>query len=98
MYYDALGGVEQGAQMAKSIDGSAIVKALHGATINTCRGKRTFRECSNQLDVPSYVGEVWDSPNYPFPIYNPDTMVVVEGRDVWTPTCEAVEKVKKIRA
>jgi branched-chain amino acid transport system substrate-binding protein len=98
MYYDALGGLEQGAQMAKSIETGAIVKALHGATINTCRGKRAFRECSNQLEVPSYVGEVWDSPDYPFPIYKPETMVVVEAKDVWTPTCEAVEKSKKKRA
>ena len=98
MYYDALGGWNRARRWRRAIETEAIVKALHGATINTCRGKRTFRECSNQLDVPSYVGEVWDSPNYPFPIYNPDTMVVVEGRDVWTPTCEAVEKVKKVRA
>ena len=75
-----------------------MVKALKGATLATCRGKRTMRDCSNQLDVPSYVGEVWDSPDYPFPIYNPKTMIVVEGHDVWTPTCEAVEKLKKKRA
>ena len=72
--------------------------ALKGATLDTCRGKRTMRDCSNQLDVPSYVGEVWDSPNYPFPIYKPDTMIVVEGHDVWTPTCEAVEKLLSVEA
>ena len=76
----------------------AIVKALKGATIDTCRGKRAFRDCSNQLEVPSYVGEVWDSPDYPFPIYKPDTMVLVEAKEVWTPTCEDVEKLKKKRA
>jgi len=98
MYYDALGGLEQGTKKAGSISTEAIVKALKGATIDTCRGKRAFRDCSNQLEVPSYVGEVWDSPDYPFPIYKPDTMVIVEAKEVWTPTCEEVEKLKKKRA
>ena len=98
MYYDALGGLEQGAKKAGSIETAAIMKALKGATIDTCRGKRTFRDCSNQLNVPSYVGEVWDSPDYPFPIYKPDTMIQVEGNEVWTQSCEEVEKLKKKRA
>ena len=98
MYYDALGGLEQGAKKAGSTSTEAIVKALKGATIDTCRGKRTFRDCSNQLNVPSYVGEVWDSPDYPFPIYKPDTMIQVEGNEVWTPTCQEVDKLKKKRA
>jgi len=98
MYYDALGGLVQGAAKAKSVATEGIVKALKGATIDTCRGKRTFRTCSNQLDVPSYVGEVWDSPDYPFPIYKPDTMILVEGHEVWTPTCAEVDKLKKKRA
>ena len=98
MHYDAIYGLEQAINKAKSIETEAVVKALKGATLNTCRGKRTFRDCSNQLDVPSYVGEVWDSPNYPFPIYKPDTMIVVESHDVWTPTCDEVEKLKKKRA
>ena len=98
MHYDAIYGLEQAINKAKSIDTEAVVKALKGATLDTCRGKRTMRDCSNQLDVPSYVGEVWDSPDYPFPIYKPDTMIVVEGHDVWTPTCEAVDKLKKKRA
>jgi branched-chain amino acid transport system substrate-binding protein len=98
MYYDALSGLEQAINKAKSIETEAVVKALKGATLDTCRGKRTIRSCSNQLDVPSYIGEVWDSPNYPFPIYKPETMLVVEGHDVWTPTCEDVDKKKKKRA
>ena len=98
MYYDALGGLAQGAAKAKSVATEGIVKALKGATIDTCRGKRTFRTCSNQLDVPSYVGEVWDSPDYPFPIYKPSSLVLVEGHEVWTPTCAEVDKLKKKRA
>ncbi len=98
MHYDAVYGLEQAINKARSIETEAVVKALKGATLDTCRGKRTMRDCSNQLDVPSYVGEVWDTPDFPFPIYKPDTMIVVEGHDVWTPTCEAVEKLKKKRA
>ena len=98
MHYDALGGLDQGAKKAGSTNTEAIVKALKGATIDTGRGKRTFRDCSNQLNVLSYVGEVWDSPDYPFPVYKPETMLVVQGNEVWTPTCEEVEKLKKKRA
>jgi branched-chain amino acid transport system substrate-binding protein len=83
MHYDAVYGLEQAINKAKSIETEAVVKALKGATLDTCRGKRTMRDCSNQLDVPSYVGEVWDTPDYPFPIYNPKTMIVVEGNTVW---------------
>jgi branched-chain amino acid transport system substrate-binding protein len=98
MHYDALNGLEQAAKKAGSVATEALLKALKGATLETSRGKRTFRDCSNQLDVPSYIGEVWDSPDYPFPIYKPETMIVVEGREVWTPSCAEVEKRRKKRA
>ncbi len=98
MHYDALNGLDQAAKKAGSIETAAIIRALKGATINTCRGKLAFRDCSNQLDAPSYVGEVWDSPDYPFPIYRPETMIVVPGNEVWTATCAEVEKLKRKRA
>ncbi len=98
MHYDALNGLDQATKKAGSIATETLVKALKGATLDTCRGKRTFRDCSNQLDAPSYIGEVWDSPDYPFPIYKPETMIVVEGREVWTPSCADVEKRRKKRA
>jgi hypothetical protein len=41
---------------------------------------------------------VWDSREYPFPIYKPDTMIVVRGSEVWTPSCAEIEKRKKKRA
>ena len=56
---------------------------LKGGTFDTCRGQRKFRKSTNQLDCPSYVGEVWDSPDHPFPIYDPKTMITVEGNTVW---------------
>jgi len=98
MHYDALNGLDQAAGKAGSIETEALLKALKAATINTCRGRLSFRDCSNQLDAPSYVGEVWDSPDYPFPIYKPETMVVVPGNEVWTPSCAEVEKRRKKRA
>jgi branched-chain amino acid transport system substrate-binding protein len=98
MHYDALNALDQTAKKAGSIETAALLKALKGATIDTCRGKLTFRDCSNQLDAPSYVGEVSDSREYPFPIYKPETMIVVPGREVWTPSCTQVEKLRKKRA
>jgi branched-chain amino acid transport system substrate-binding protein len=97
MYFDALNGLDQGVTKAGSTDSDAVRKALKGATIDTCRGKLTFRDCNNQLDAPSYVGEVVDTPDYPFPIFDLKTMVVVQGHDVWVPTCEEVQKLQKKR-
>ena len=98
MHYDALHALDQAARKSGSVETPALVKALKGATIDTCRGKLAFRDCSNQLDAPSYIGEVWDSREYSFPIYKPDTMIVVPGREVWTPSCGEIEQVKKKRA
>ena len=98
MYFDALNGLDQGVNKAGSTNSDAVKAALKGATIDTCRGKLTFRDCNNQLDAPSYVGEVVDTPDYPFPIFNPKTMVVVPGHEVWIPTCEEVRKLQKKRA
>ena len=83
MYFDALSGLEQAVERAKSTDTEALLKVLKGGTFDTCRGQRKFRKSTNQLDCPSYVGEVWDSPDYPFPIYDPKTMITVEGNTVW---------------
>ena len=97
MYFDALNGLDQGVTKAGSTNSDAVKKALKGATIDTCRGKLTFRDCNNQLDAPSYVGEVVDTPDYPFPIFDLKSMVMVKGHDVWIPTCEEVQKLQKKR-
>ena len=99
MHYDAIYGLEQGIKKAGTIETEAVKAALKGATIDTARGRATFRDCNNQLDIPAgYVGEVWDSPDYPFPIYNPKTMIIVPAKEVWVPTCEEVRKLQKKRA
>ena len=97
MHFDALTGLDQAVTRAGSTETPALLKVLKGGTFDTCRGKRQFRELTNQLDCPSYVGEVWDSPDYPFPIYDPKTMILVEGHDVWRDD-ETVKKVIKNRA
>lgn len=95
MYFDALSGLEQAVTRAKSTNTEDLLKVLKGGTFDTCRGQRKFREITNQLDCPSYVGEVWDTPDYPFPIYNPKTMIVVEGHDVWRDDATVKDKLKK---
>lgn len=97
MYFDALNGLDQGITKAGSINSDAVKAALRGATIDTCRGKLTFRDCNNQLDAPSYVGEVVDTADYPFPIFDLKTLVAVQGHEVWIPTCEEVRKLQKKR-
>ena len=97
MYYDALNGLDQAVTRAKSIETPELLKVLKGGTFDTCRGKRKFRDLTNQLDVPSYVGEVFDTPDFPFPIYNPKTMIMVEGNTVWRDD-EAVKGKLKQRA
>jgi branched-chain amino acid transport system substrate-binding protein len=98
MYSDALNGLDQIVTKAGTTNTKAVRKALTGATIDTCRDKLTFRDCNNQLDAPSYVGEVVDTPDYPFPIFDLKTMVIVQGHEVWIPTCEEVRKLQKKRA
>jgi len=97
MYFDALNGLDQGVTKAGSINSDAVKAALRGATIDTCRGKLTFRDCNNQLDAPSYVGKVVDTADYPFPIFDLKTLVAVQGHEVWIPTCEEVRKLQKKR-
>ena len=97
MYFDALNGLDQGITKAGSINSDAVKAALRGATIDTSRGKLTFRDCNNQLDAPSYVGEVVDTADYPFPIFDLKTLVAVQGHEVWIPTCEEVRKLQKKR-
>jgi len=99
MHYDAIYGLEQGIKKAGTIETEAVKAALKGATIDTSRGRHSFRICNNQLDAPAgYVGAVKDSPDYPFPIYDLDTMIIVPAKEVWVPTCEEVNKLHKKRA
>jgi branched-chain amino acid transport system substrate-binding protein len=97
MYFDSLNALDQAVTKARSTDNEAVRKAMTGMTVDTCRGKLGLRDCNNQLDAPSYVGEVVDVPQYPFPIFDPKTMILVKGTEVWIPSCDEVRKMQKKR-
>jgi branched-chain amino acid transport system substrate-binding protein len=98
MHYDAVYGLEQAVTKAGSIENEDVRKALTGATIDTCRGKATFRSCNNQLGIPSYVGTVADVPEYKFPILDPKAIIKVAADQTWLPSCDDVQALQKKRA
>lgn len=89
MEYDAVYVLNQGIQMAGSIDSDQVKDALKSATVDTTRGRLFFRAIDNQLSCSSYIGVVSDDPAYPFPIYH--DLVEVKGPDSWRPEAEIVE-------
>ncbi|MBU2469530.1 MAG: ABC transporter substrate-binding protein [Proteobacteria bacterium] len=88
MEYDAVYALKQGIDKANSIDTEKVKAALKGATIDTTRGKLSFRNIDNQLGCSSYLGVVADDPKYPFPIYH--DLVEVKGPDSWRPEKEII--------
>lgn len=88
MEYDAVYALKQGIDKANSIDTEKVKNALKGATIDTTRGKLSFRNIDNQLSCSSYLGVVSDDPKYPFPIYH--DLVEVKGPDSWRPEKEII--------
>lgn len=97
MNFDVVYGLEQAVRKAGTIETEAVKNALKGATLETGRGKRTFRVCDNQLNVPTYIGAVADDPEFDFPIYDRKSMIVVEAEKVWG-SCEDAEAKRKRRA
>ncbi len=98
MYFDSLNALDQIITKVGTVETEAVRKAMTGASIETCRGKLKFWDCNNQLDCPSYLGTVVDVPEYPFPIFDPKSLIMVQGRDCWLPaTCEEVRKIQKKR-
>ncbi|MHA7774741.1 ABC transporter substrate-binding protein [Roseibium sp. M-1] len=96
MNFDVVYGLEQAVEKAGSIETEAIKKALTGATLKTGRGERTFRTCDNQLNVPTYIGQVYDDPEFDFPIYKRGAMIEVAAEEVWG-SCEEVSQGRKQR-
>lgn len=86
MEYDAVYVLKQGIQKAGAIDSDKVKDALKGATVETTRGRLTFRTIDNQLSCSSYIGVVSDDPAYSFPIYH--DLVEVKGPDSWRPEAE----------
>ncbi len=89
MEYDAVYALKQGIEKAKSIDTEKVKDAMKEMTIDTTRGRLTFRKIDNQLSCSSYLGVVADDPKYPFPIYH--DLVEVKGPDSWAPEAEILE-------
>jgi branched-chain amino acid transport system substrate-binding protein len=88
MEYDAVYALKQGIEKAGSIDTEKVKDALKGMTIETTRGRLTFRQIDNQLSCSSYLGVVADDPKYPFPIYH--DLIEVKGPDSWRPEDEII--------
>ncbi len=89
MEYDAVYALKQGIEKAKSTDTEKVKDAMKEMTIDTTRGRLTFRKIDNQLSCSSYLGVVADDPKYPFPIYH--DLVEVKGPDSWAPEEEILE-------
>ena len=83
MEYDAVYVLKQGIEKAGSIDTDKVKDALKGASVDTTRGRLSFRKIDNQLNCSSYIGVVADDPKYPFPIYH--DLVEIKGPDSWRP-------------
>ncbi len=89
MEYDAVYTLKQAIEKAGTTDSEKVKDVMKGMTVDTARGSFTFRDIDNQLNCPSYLGTVTDTPDYPFPIYK-DT-VVVTGEESWRPEAEIRE-------
>ena len=81
LLYDAVHILRQGVEKAGSIDAETVKAAMKGMTVETTRGRFTFRRIDNQLNCYAYFGRVADDPAYPFPIYH--DLQVFDGEKIW---------------
>lgn len=86
MAYDGVYALKQGIEKAASIDTETVKNAMKGMTIDTTRGRLSFREIDNQLGCSTYFGQVADDPQYPFPIYH--DLLELKAPDNWRPEDE----------
>ncbi|MBN1104996.1 MAG: ABC transporter substrate-binding protein [Deltaproteobacteria bacterium] len=86
--YDGVHILRQGVERAGCID-DRVHEAMKGMTVETCRGKLSFREIDNQLSCSSYMGYVTDDPRYPFPIYG--NLMEIKGPESWRAEVEILE-------
>lgn len=86
MAYDGVHALRQGIEAADSLDSDRVKDGLTGATVDTTRGRLTFRDIDNQLGVPAYFGQVADDPDFAFPIFH--DLKVFPAEAVWRPETE----------
>ena len=86
MSYDGVYALKQGIEKAGSIDIENVKNAMQGMTIDTTRGRLSFRKIDNQLGCSAYFGRVADDPQYPIPIYH--DLLVIKGSEIWRPEAE----------
>ena len=83
MAYDGVYALKQGVEKAASIDTEKVKDAMKGMTLDTARGRLSFRKIDNQLSCSAYYGRVADDPRYPFPIYH--DLLELKAPDNWRP-------------
>ena len=86
MAYDGVYALKQGVEKAGSINVEKIKDAMKGMTIDTARGRLSFRKIDNQLGCSTYFGRVSDDPQYSFPIYH--DLLELKAPENWRPEAE----------
>ncbi len=86
MSYDGVHAIRQAIEKAASIDAEKVKSAMQGMTIDTTRGRLSFRKIDNQLGCSAYFGRVADDPQYPIPIYH--DLLELKGPEIWRPEAE----------
>jgi branched-chain amino acid transport system substrate-binding protein len=90
--YDAYMTFKYGAEKAKSVEGPKWVKAMKGATVDTLRGKLTFRECDNLSNAPQYIGPLVYEEKYGYLVFRPALAVDTSPS---TLSCEEIMELRK---
>ena len=93
MAYDGVYALKQGVEKAGSIDTEKVKDAMKGMTLDTTRGRLSFRKIDNQLSCSAYFGRVADDPRYSFPIYH--DLLELKAPDNWRPEEEIIAARKK---
>ena len=86
MSYDGVYALKQGIEKAGSIDIEKVKTVMSGMTIDTTRGRLSFRKIDNQLGCSAYFGRVADDSRYPVPIYH--DLLEIKGSEIWRPEAE----------
>lgn len=90
--YDCLTTWAHAANLAKSTDADAVVRAIEGNEFTTLRGPLRFGKFDHEADVPVYFGKVVASKEYGQPVLDIDAVVPAS---MTRPSQATVEKARK---